>query len=91
MTLGPQNTLDIGEQFAIIHDRLETLENNQRSYASSIAKTQEIVQQNREAIETTDADIAKYKSFIADTHGEIRTFLLDKDKEMKESLQTLSV
>ena len=68
VTLGPQNTIDLGQQFEDVHDRLDALERLQRLHATSITHADQAISENRAAINVLDTDISAYKLFITKTH-----------------------
>lgn len=83
--------LDLGEQRADIHDRIDALERLQRLHAQSITHADEAITANRGAINLMDQDISKYKLFIAETHGTIDGYVKQENKTHREAIQTLNV
>ena len=89
--MGPQNTIDLGQQFEDVHDRLDALERIQRLHATSITHADQAISENRAAINTLDTDISAYKIFITKTHKVIDEYVASKNLELHDSIRTLSV
>ena len=91
VTLGPQNTIDLGTQFEDVHDRLDALERLQRLHATSITHADQAISENRAAINVLDTDISAYKVFITNTHKVIDEYVCSKNLEHSDALRTLNV
>ena len=90
VTLGPQNMLDLGQQFSDIHDRIDALERLQRLHAQSITHADEAITANRCAINHMDSDILAYKRFITETHGTIDKYVEQENKKQRDAIETQS-
>ena len=62
VTSGPQNTIDLGQQFEDVHDRLDALERLQRIHATSITQADQAISETRAAIHVLHTDISAYKT-----------------------------
>ena len=87
VTLGPQNMLDLGQQFADIHDRIDALERLQRLHAQSITHADEAITANRGAINHLDKDISAYKIFITETHGRIDQYVEQENQKQNDAIE----
>ena len=83
--------LDLGEQLADIHDRIDALERLQRLHAQSITHADEAITANRGAIHHMDVDISKYKLFITETHGTIDKYVEQENRKHREAFQMINV
>ena len=88
VTLGPQNTIDLGQQFEDVHDRLDALERLQRLHATSITHADQAISENRAAINVLDTDISAYKLFITKTHKVIDEYVATKNLEIGDAIRT---
>lgn len=70
-TLGPQNAMDIAAVFDEINGRLDAVERNQRNHSQSIAAADEIISQNRVAIQNVHDNLEEYKKWMTATHHTI--------------------